>query len=257
MVAKTVLPAFQPHTRISTPSMEAPRLRRTQYCARCQFHRVMSPLRGHKRYCPYANCYCVGCTAVVRRRTVQAKMQALRRDQLMDAGLGSAPTDGEKEATSSEGRVCARCRHHGVTVPLRGHRYMCPFLQCTCEGCYLIRQRRSLSRAIVDCRIQQASPRPHAGTMDENKASTASDTPPVGALAPVTPSATVRWVPPMQLPGPWGSQVMGSWNSRAAELWATQRTGFDDYQRPTPLDGAGQQFDPFRFQPPPPHLKPV
>ncbi|XP_047460286.1 doublesex- and mab-3-related transcription factor B1-like [Mugil cephalus] len=40
---------------------------------------------------------------------------------------------------------CARCRHHGLVIPKKGHTKSCPFLGCDCWKCYLITQRTRIS----------------------------------------------------------------------------------------------------------------
>uniref|UniRef100_A0A3B4FCU1 DM domain-containing protein n=1 Tax=Pundamilia nyererei TaxID=303518 RepID=A0A3B4FCU1_9CICH len=54
---------------------------------------------------------------------------------------------------------CARCRHHGIIVPKKGHTKICPFLKCQCWKCYLITERtkiaalqREMKRAMKETR---------------------------------------------------------------------------------------------------------
>uniref|UniRef100_A0A3P9DKV0 DM domain-containing protein n=1 Tax=Maylandia zebra TaxID=106582 RepID=A0A3P9DKV0_9CICH len=54
---------------------------------------------------------------------------------------------------------CARCRHHGIIVPKKGHTKICPFLKCQCWKCYLITERtkiaalqREMKRAVKETR---------------------------------------------------------------------------------------------------------
>ncbi|XP_074543669.1 uncharacterized protein LOC141803491 [Halichoeres trimaculatus] len=40
---------------------------------------------------------------------------------------------------------CSRCRHHGITVPQKGHSKICPYLKCVCRKCNLITERTRIS----------------------------------------------------------------------------------------------------------------
>ncbi|KAL8570634.1 hypothetical protein ACOMHN_039071 [Nucella lapillus] len=50
---------------------------------------------------------------------------------------------------------CARCRNHGYTVNLRGHKGFCPHKNCTCDLCDLVKERQEVSKRQIKLRRQQ------------------------------------------------------------------------------------------------------
>lgn len=63
-----------------------------------------------------------------------------------------------KATEEPRGPKCSRCRHHGIIVPLKGHRKRCPFLSCVCWKCYLITQRTRITS--LHSRAQNEEQRP-------------------------------------------------------------------------------------------------
>ncbi|XP_046335704.1 doublesex- and mab-3-related transcription factor 1 [Haliotis rufescens] len=57
-------------------------------CARCRNHAVISPLKGHKRFCLFANCGCSSCCLSAQRQKVSREQIALRRRQVQDEEAG-------------------------------------------------------------------------------------------------------------------------------------------------------------------------
>ena len=59
------------------------------------------------------------------------------------------------EAVKSRTPKCARCRNHGYTVNLKGHKGFCPHKSCTCELCGLVKERQEVSKRQIKLRRQQ------------------------------------------------------------------------------------------------------
>lgn len=95
------------------------------------------------------------------------------------------------KAAEPPGPKCTRCRHHGLVVPLKGHKKRCPYLSCGCWKCGLITERTRIATL-------QRHLRPNTG-QGPAEGGTGSPSALAGGSQPVTSGLTPP--PPGEAPG--------------------------------------------------------
>ncbi|KHJ90940.1 DM DNA binding domain protein, partial [Oesophagostomum dentatum] len=76
-------------TNKTTIKIDVPldRLKRRPNCQRCAQHNVVNRLNGHKRACPFKECFCPKCQVVVERQKLMADQIKLRRRQKREKNI--------------------------------------------------------------------------------------------------------------------------------------------------------------------------
>lgn len=74
---------------------------RNPTCALCKNHGINSPLKGHKRYCPFGRCSCDLCRVTRKKQKINASQVATRRAQQQDRELGIERPSVMQPSTSS------------------------------------------------------------------------------------------------------------------------------------------------------------
>ncbi|XP_005940963.1 doublesex- and mab-3-related transcription factor B1 [Haplochromis burtoni] len=134
---------------------------------------------------------------------------------------------------------CARCRHHGIIVPKKGHTKICPFLKCQCWKCYLITERTKIAALQREMKRAMKETRPGARRVNAQGDKAFGTSNPDGGA----PSTSEPMCPP-----PGGSPEKGApaypWSR--PEAGGQPESGFRDSRDVLPSAGDSPFFSEFR-----------
>ena len=71
------------------------------------------------------------------------KTKGPRPDPVSAASTSNSSHDTNTSSSLHRRRTkptCARCRNHGISIPVKGHKGICPCRNCTCVMCYVVAQ---------------------------------------------------------------------------------------------------------------------
>ncbi|KAK2920827.1 doublesex- and mab-3-related transcription factor B1-like [Channa argus] len=105
---------------------------------------------------------------------------SLSKEQLTDAAADERPRQPK----------CTRCRHHGIIVRQRGHTKCCPFLQCDCPRCFLIKERSRITG--LQRSLKRVQHKPQSTDTQQTRASPAAGGPRPWALFQQSTAAPER-----------------------------------------------------------------
>ncbi|WKY09762.1 hypothetical protein Q1695_002256 [Nippostrongylus brasiliensis] len=80
-------------------------------CQRCAQHNVVNRLKGHKRACPFKECFCPKCQVVVERQKLMADQIKLRRRQKREKSIS---LERAGTPTTSQAEVCLKCTQQAI-----------------------------------------------------------------------------------------------------------------------------------------------
>uniref|UniRef100_A0A914WPH3 DM domain-containing protein n=1 Tax=Plectus sambesii TaxID=2011161 RepID=A0A914WPH3_9BILA len=124
--------------------------KRVYYCQRCLNHGLREKRKNHKQDCHFRLCQCDKCFMVDQRRQLNTRMHQIQEEE---SGLRSAICN----RTKTKERIpnCQHCAQHNKQNRLKGHKRSCPYKNCPCGKCRVVRERQALMAAQIKLRRQQ------------------------------------------------------------------------------------------------------
>ncbi|CAI5450080.1 unnamed protein product [Caenorhabditis angaria] len=92
-------------------------------CQRCAQHNVVNRLKGHKRTCPFRDCFCAKCQVVVERQKLMADQIKLRRRQKREKNNLTSEKEQNVQppnlspspkSSNSDSTVCLKCTQQAI-----------------------------------------------------------------------------------------------------------------------------------------------
>lgn len=80
-------------------------------CQRCAQHNVVNRLKGHKRACPFKECFCPKCQVVVERQKLMADQIKLRRRQKREKNNAF---ERPRSPAGAAAEVCLKCTQQAI-----------------------------------------------------------------------------------------------------------------------------------------------
>lgn len=82
----------------------------------------------------------------------------------------------ESDSKSKRNPFCSRCRNHGKSAQVKGHKRHCEYRDCQCEGCKLVEWRQLVSAAQIRRRRNQKQDEECGRTIEVSSPVLATDT---------------------------------------------------------------------------------
>ena len=137
---------------------------RNPTCARCKNHNIISPLKGHKRYCPTRHCLCELCKITIKKQKVNAEQVATRRAQAQDEEMGLTKPNGSnnRPPTSSVSSPSITMSTRSISPPMRTSRTVLVEEQATLRNDPLRLTTYSTAVSPIRASIQHHQPPQHS-----------------------------------------------------------------------------------------------
>lgn len=95
----------------------------------------------------------------------------------------NANSSSDQSNKSKRNPLCSRCRNHGKTAQVKGHKRHCEYRECQCDGCELVHARQLVSAAQIKRRRYQKQ--------DEECGRHVEISPPVLTRSPSNPASLI------------------------------------------------------------------